>query len=73
MSNTTREFSRDLAATTVYIYAEIMDSPSFFQHVDKATDLAEKFIELYPTDTDWEKSEETWEEALYRFYKENSK
>lgn len=70
--STQRDKNRDLASTTVYIYSELMDSPSFFQHVDKATDLAEKFIEKYPTGTDWEQSDLTWEEALYKFYKENT-
>ena len=64
-----RDYQRDLASTTAYVYTECMYKPSFFSDIDKATDIATRFIELYPTNTDWEKTHLTWEETLYEYYK----
>ena len=65
---TDMEFSEDLARTTAYIYSELMTSPSFFSSIDNAMYLAKKFIEDFPSDTNWELMPTTWEETLYNFY-----
>jgi len=65
-----RKHQRDLAATTAYIFSELMKSPLFFSNIDKATDIATAFIEKFPTGTNWERFESFWSEKLYSFYNE---
>ena len=59
---------RDFAATTTYIYTELMEDPIFFGSIDVAMDIAIKFINKFPTGTDWEKQKNDWETEIYNFY-----
>jgi hypothetical protein len=67
MDNTSIDYLRDVSATTAWIFCTYYSTATFFTSVDKATDIAIKFIEKHPTGTDWEKTENTWEETLYYF------
>ena len=66
---------RNIAGVTTYIYAELMDSPSFFTYFDEAYKIAVKFVEYYPSDINWEKHQEEtgkcWEETLSDFFLDN--
>ena len=72
LSGTNVDYERDLAATSAYIYSELLDNPLFFSNIDEVMDMATKFIVKYPTGTNWEKTEFPWEETLYNFAKENN-
>lgn len=67
-----RDGRRDLAATTAYIYSEFLMDKGFFTAIDRATDLAEKFIQKYPTGTNWEKQPKDWETTIYNFVKKEN-
>ena len=49
--------NRDLLVVVGYImhydYLEKTINGSFFSKIDKAIELAEQFVELYPEDYDW--------------------
>jgi len=60
----------DLAVTTSYIYSDLMGGKLFFSNIDKAKDIAAKFIEKFPTGTCWDGVIPTWEEELSSFYDE---
>lgn len=64
-------YAEDLASTTAYIYSELMENPSFFSNIDKAMTIAKSFIEKFPTGTNWEKQENTWEEEMYIHFNTN--
>ena len=42
---------------------------SFFSKIDKAIELAEQFVELYPEDYNWVDTDLDFEEAIEQFLK----
>ena len=59
---------KDLAVITGYImYYDILESMngSFFTKIDRAIELAEEFMKIYPEDFNWEELD--WEETLEQF------
>jgi len=61
--------SNEVAVVSSYImYYDLLEfyvNGSFFSKIDKAIELAEKFIERYSYRTDW--TERDWEETLENF------
>lgn len=63
--------NRDVSVVTGYImFYDLLANKingSFFSKIDKAIEIAEEFIEVYPQDYDW--SENDFEETIEAFLK----
>lgn len=63
--------NRDLLVVVGYImhYNLLEESinGSFFSKIDKAIELAEQFVELYPEDYNWVETDLDFEEAIEQF------
>ncbi len=63
---------KELAVVVGYImFYDLLDcvNGSFFSKIDKAIELGEKFIKIYPEDFNWEESGKDFEEELNEFCK----
>ena len=61
---------KELALISSYIvWADLLDG-TFFQTFDKAYELAQEFVELYPPNVSWETLDKEWDETLEEFVKE---
>ncbi len=61
-------YQKDIAIATAYFVSELENNSSFFNVIDKAYELAIKFVDKYPPGTEWgiEKNLE-YEETLHKF------
>lgn len=63
--------NRDLLVVVGYIihydYLGKTINGSFFSKIDKAIELAEQFVELYPEDYNWVDTDLDFEEAIEKF------
>jgi hypothetical protein len=61
----------DLLVVVGYImYYDLLErsiNGSFFSKIDKAIELAEQFVELYPEDYNWVDTDLDFEEAIEKF------
>ena len=61
----------DLLVVVGYImYYDLLEGSingSFFSKIDKAIELAEQFVELYPEDYNWVDTDLDFEEAIEKF------
>lgn len=61
----------DLLVVVGYImYYDVLErsiNGSFFSKIDKAIELAEQFVELYPEDYNWVDTDLDFEEAIEKF------
>jgi hypothetical protein len=63
---------KDIATVTAY-FSTLYTYDSFFNSIDRAYELAEKFVDKYPPETIWGVEEDMeYEEVLYKFFKENT-
>ena len=62
---------KELARVVGYImYSHLLEDVcrgSFFQQIDLAITIAEKFIENYSDDIDWKNQDMDWDEAIEKF------
>ena len=65
--------NRDLLVVVGYImHYDLLQGSingSFFSKIDKAIELAEQFVELYPEDYNWVDTDLDFEEAIEQFLK----
>ena len=63
--------NRDLLVVVGYImHYDLLEGSingSFFSKIDKAIELAEQFVELYPEDYNWVDTDLDFEEAIEKF------
>lgn len=64
---------KDIAIATAYFQSLFVERESFFNSIDKAYELAIKFVDKYPFETKWGIDEDLeYEETLYKFFIENN-
>jgi hypothetical protein len=65
--------NKELARVVGYImYNQLLEEKingSFFQQIDTAITIAERFIFIYPEDHKWEDEDLDWDEAIEKFVK----
>jgi hypothetical protein len=65
-------YQKDVAVATAYFSSLYELNDSFFNSINKAYELAIKFVEKYPVDTKWGIIDDLeYEETLYAFFKLN--
>ena len=65
----TQELAKEYALATTFIIQSELLNVSIFQTFDKAYELAKKFVEEYPLDTNWEEMELNYDEYIEEFIK----
>jgi len=73
----TEELAKELALTVSVIMREDKLNGTIMQTFDDGYEIAKKFVEKYPLNTDWEQVREKinldWDELVVEFYNENKK
>ena len=62
----------EVCLTTAYIIYEDMLNCTFFSAYDRALELAKKFVDKYPPNKKWERTE-GWDNTVIEFIKEETK
>ena len=63
------EHLKEIAITTAMITDYIWQDKTIHNRLDMAYELAEKFVDQYPVDTNWHelKGEGDWDQIIYEF------
>jgi hypothetical protein len=65
----TQELAKEYALVTTFIIESELLNVSIIQVFDESYELAKKFVEEYPLDTNWEEMELNYDEYIEEFIK----
>jgi hypothetical protein len=65
----TQELAKEYALATAFIIKSELLNGSIIQVFDESYELAKKFVEEYPLDTNWEEMELDYDEYIEEFVK----
>ena len=65
----TQELAKEYALATTFIIQSELLNGSMIQVFDESYELAKKFVEEYPLDTNWEEMELDYDEYIEEFVK----
>jgi len=58
---------KEISIVTAYIQSNHLLKGTFLETIDQAYELAFAFIEIYPSNTNWELKSSNWEETIELF------